>query len=129
MEIRERHCHSVDSYGVSRYFELGRDAAIEYGYLDLRFLNNHQNAFLLRIDITEDYVRAALFGVRPMEFDVSFEISTADTLVPLPGDAGRYRVRTTRIVGSSSGKRMDDLGWSIYRRPPAAASQPIAPNA
>ncbi|HEX5479009.1 MAG TPA: VanW family protein, partial [Dehalococcoidia bacterium] len=30
MGILERYCHSVDTYGDARYFELGRDAAVEY---------------------------------------------------------------------------------------------------
>ena len=39
LEIVERSEHSVDTYSDQRYFELGRDTTIEYGYLDLRFRN------------------------------------------------------------------------------------------
>jgi vancomycin resistance protein VanW len=39
MEIAERWCHSVDTYGDARYFELGRDAAVEFAYRDLRMRN------------------------------------------------------------------------------------------
>lgn len=40
MSITERRSHSVDTYGEDRYFELGRDAAVEFAYTDLRFRND-----------------------------------------------------------------------------------------
>ena len=49
LEIVERHAHSADIYGEARYFELGRDATIEYGVLDVRFRNPHPWPVLLEI--------------------------------------------------------------------------------
>ena len=59
LEVVERSQHSVDSYGDRRYFELGRDATIEYGYLDLRFRNNHPYSLLLHVTALDDEVRAS----------------------------------------------------------------------
>ena len=51
MEIVERWAHSVDTYGDSRYFELGRDCAIEYGYRDLRFRNGFAYPVTVNVDM------------------------------------------------------------------------------
>jgi hypothetical protein len=111
----------VDSYGSGRYFELGRDAAIEYEYLDLRFRNPHATSLLLRMEVCAGAVRATMSGTEPRTFCVSFGISAPEPLPALPGDAGRFRVRTLRIVTSLEGSRRDDLGWSVHRVPAAAA--------
>ncbi len=58
MKIVERHCHSVDSYGDARYFELGRDAAVEYAYLDLRFRNDFPQPLLIRSRVEAESVVA-----------------------------------------------------------------------
>lgn len=64
LEVAERHAHSVDSYGEARYFEPGRDAAVEYGVLDLRFRNPHPFPVLLAIEADEARVRAAFLAPR-----------------------------------------------------------------
>ena len=51
LDVVERHAHSTDVYGASRYYELGRDATILYGVLDLRFRNPYPFAVLL--DVTD----------------------------------------------------------------------------
>ena len=117
MEIVERHCHSLDYYNGRPYFELGRDAAIEYAYLDLRFRNTHAAPLVLHVEVNDERVEAWLSCARPREFTVSFEISEPEQLTPLPGDLGRYRVHTTRIVADLQGTRRDDLGWSTHRVP------------
>lgn len=73
MAIEERHCHSIDLYGERRYFELGRDAAIEFGYLDLRFRNTSQLPLLLTIVVTDEYVEGALHSALPHSFEVEIE--------------------------------------------------------
>jgi vancomycin resistance protein VanW len=117
LAIVERHCHSVDSYGERRYFELGRDAAIEYGYLDLRFRNDQGAPLQLRVDVTRDRVEAAVFGSEEKNFVISLDIGPAESLVPLPGDRGRYWVRSMRRRESTAGEVIEDLGWSVYRVP------------
>ncbi len=74
LEIVERHCHSVDSYGERRYFELARDAAIEYGYLDLRFRNNRGTALMLSIEVGEEFLSVSLHGSEAATFRVELRV-------------------------------------------------------
>jgi vancomycin resistance protein VanW len=110
MQIIERHCHSIDTYGDGRYFELGRDAAIEYGYRDLRFRNPFDFAVLLVIDQRDDAVSAALLAPRPRPFDVSLEVSTPELRVMTDGSSC-IRVRGLRRL------RFDD-GDAVTERLP-----------
>jgi hypothetical protein len=82
MEIVERHCHSVDSYGARRYFELARDASIEYGYLDLRFRNSHPYPVLLSIDVDDARVAAQLLAPIAPSFRVALLIDEPTYLPP-----------------------------------------------
>ena len=116
-DVVERHCHSVDSYGDGRYFELGRDAAIEYGYLDLRLRNPHAYPLAIHLDVSESRVVAWTTAPVPMAFGVEFRIGEVEELPALPGDRRRFRVHTTRIVRTPVSTREDDLGWSTYREP------------
>ena len=88
MEIVERHCHSVDSYGERRYFELARDAAIEYGYLDLRFRNTRDHALFLRVQVAGEGVIASLLGPTCRPFSV--ELITGRPIVLLPAEILRF---------------------------------------
>ena len=65
LEIVERHAHSADIYGEARYFELGRDATIEYGVLDVRFRNPHPWPVLLDIAADDSQVAAAFRAPTP----------------------------------------------------------------
>jgi vancomycin resistance protein VanW len=76
LEILERHCHSIDLYGEDRYFELGRDASIEYGYLDLRLRNPHDFPVLLVVEATDNVVRGRLLSSVPHEFAVTVVVDT-----------------------------------------------------
>ena len=117
LEIVERHCHSLDYYAGRPYFELGRDAAIEYPYLDLRVRNPHAVGLVLNVAVTGERVEAVLHGSSAREFCVSIEIAPPEELAPLPGDGGRYRVHTTRIFASPAAMTREDLGWSTHRVP------------
>ena len=81
IEIVERYEHSVDVYGEERYFELGRDCTIEYGYRDLRFSNPFPYAVVLSVDIEADRVRAAVGADRPPDLTVDVVV---DELVREP---------------------------------------------
>jgi vancomycin resistance protein VanW len=123
MHIVERHCHSVDSYGDRRYFELGRDAAIEYGYLDLQFKNRHSAALMICFDIDDAGVFGSVRGPSPLPCRVEFDISAPE---PVADEAGfrrdgmhRFRVRTQRLLHWPNGREArEDLGFSTYRIPP-----------
>lgn len=111
--IRERSCHSVDSYGDARYFELGRDAAVEYAYRDLRFRNDLASAVLLRGRIVDGSVIAELWTAEPVDLVVSLESSTPEY------HRGHLRVRTLRKATIGGVQSTEDLGWSVHRLPDA----------
>ncbi len=77
LDIVERTQHSVDTYGERRYFELGRDATIEYGYLDLRFRNPHPYPLRLHVTATHDEVRATFQAPVPPTFTVDIAVEVA----------------------------------------------------
>ena len=64
LDVVERHAHSTDVYGASRYYELGRDATILYGVLDLRFRNPYPFAVLLDVAVDDARVAAAFRAPR-----------------------------------------------------------------
>jgi vancomycin resistance protein YoaR len=129
---------SVDSYGERRYFELGRDAAIEYGYRDLRFVNLHELPLHLEVTVDAERVRAALWAPRELGADVRIEVSEpAHSDIPAPVitldealPAGvefvethaiqGLRVSTTRIVRTADGTEVrEHLGESVHLSRPA----------
>jgi vancomycin resistance protein VanW len=63
-EILERHCHSIDAYGEQRFYELGQDASIAYGYKDLIVRNASTIPLLLRlrVEAEQGHVISSLWG-------------------------------------------------------------------
>jgi RNA polymerase sigma factor (sigma-70 family) len=108
LRIVERHCHSVDSYGDARYFELGRDAAVEYAYRDLRARNDAPEAIPLRATAGRDVVRAEAYVATAGAGTCKISVSA-----PRIDECGALHVRTHRIRG---GEQPEDLGWSVYSR-------------
>jgi len=111
MEIIERRCHSVDSYGDRRYFELGRDAAIEYAYVDLRFRNPHPQPLLLSARIVGDQVVARLHSPTPLEVD-----ATVDVRATIVAEERRILARADRRVVTSRGA-WGDVAFSSHAAP------------
>ncbi len=112
LEVVERHAHSVDSYGEARYFEPGRDAAIEYGVLDLRFRNPHPFPVLLAIEADDERVRAAFRAPVPGLPRVGIAVEG------VAADGRGMRARTLRTIDAGGGPpRVEDLGWSRYLAP------------
>ena len=111
LEIVERHAHSADIYGEARYFELGRDATIEYGVLDVRFRNPHPYPVLLDISSDDSEVAAVFRAPTPDLPGVAIEVQQAAVL-----DEGLLSARTLRHITPPGGApRVEDLGWSRYR--------------
>ncbi len=117
MTVSERRCHSVDSYGNGRYFELGRDAAIEFGYTDLRFRNRHEEPVRLEVHVLNDRIRCAIRGSLPMPVNVRIEVSAPDLMPDREEGGRRFAVRTRRVISTESGCISEDLGPSVYRIP------------
>lgn len=126
MEVTERWVHSVDNMGAARYFELGRDAAVEFGYRDLRLRNPFDVPLALHFEVTGDYVRGIVTGGRPRPFGVEILVSEpqvtpfATIIAPRArrdqeGIAG-VRTKTVRRLRFDDGRcECHDLGESIHQ--------------
>jgi vancomycin resistance protein VanW len=97
LEIVERHCHSVDVYGEERYFELGRDATIEYGYLDLRFRNRHAIPVMLAAEVSQHEVRCGFYSAQAHGFQVEVEVN--DPVRMSPAEAVEPGKAATKVTG------------------------------
>lgn len=132
LEIVERHGHSIDPYGANRYWELGRDATVEYGYLDLRFRNAMAGAVRLRVGLGEGCAQAAIEAGEPSGACVELVVGEPEYLPPgtvvtidpyLPpgttelrsAGAPGCRVRTwRRFRGPGGEERLEDLGVTVH---------------
>jgi len=90
LEILERHAHSIDAYGSSRYVPLGRDATVAYGYKDLQFRNATVVPMTLRFRIDPDRVEAAFYAPASAFGNVRLEVE------PLSADGLHTRTRRER---------------------------------
>lgn len=133
MEIVERHAHSQDTYGDARYFELGRDAAIEYGYLDLRFRNPHTVPLAIRFSVRETAVSGTILGPSPCPFLVEIEhdepavlppptmliadasLAPGEEMVVAPGLPGLAIHSRRRFVFENGDVRTEPLPETVHR--------------
>ena len=106
LEVVERHCHSVDSYGSRRYFELGRDASVEYGYRDLRLRNRFDVPLRLAIHVDDRAVVAGFASERPLDLDVRIVVSVPE-LRFTPGGPPLLRARASRTTVAPGGSWVD----------------------
>jgi vancomycin resistance protein VanW len=129
LEIVERHCHSVDSYGENRYFEPGRDAAIEFPYLDLRLRNPHAFPVWLGVRVDEQRVAAELRSPDAHAFAVTVA-AEAEPVAPAtvvefdpylpPGALVRRRQGLPGLRVSATRTVVDADGWERTERLPAS---------
>ncbi len=90
----ERSCHSVDLYeDDERYVPLGADAAVYYGYKDLRLRNDFDFSLRLRFEVEgEDTVIARLESLGPIvAHTLTFDLTHSD--------AQSKSVVSKRVVG------------------------------
>jgi vancomycin resistance protein VanW len=100
-EILERHCHSIDAYGDKRFYPLGQDASVAYGYKDLVIRNSSQTALQLRFQIFSDRgeVLSSLWGEQPRLVQVKIESRVLKEISPEKADdCSGWIVETTRSV-------------------------------
>lgn len=128
LQVTERWVHSIDNMGEDRYFELGRDAAVEYGYRDLRLCNPFDLPLAFHFEVTGDYVRGTVTGATRRPFAVEIlvsepQVTPFDTIEAPPawrdreqeGIAG-VRTKTTRILRFHDGRcERHDLGDSVHQ--------------
>lgn len=135
LEIVERHCHSVDVYGEQRYFELGRDATIEYGYLDLRFRNRHAIPVMLTTGAGQHEVWSRLYSAQSHGFQVEIAVDNPVTLSPARFDVTDRQLASTHLPARSgmqvSARRTIryDTGHVIEEALPESLYHPLPPEA
>jgi vancomycin resistance protein VanW len=107
LTVLERHNHSVDLYHDSeRYTPLGADAAVAYGYKDLRLQNPHDCVLCFRIRVTADAVTAELLSTAPIApVELSFRWQALERGVEV----------STLRRGAGEGEEL--LAVSRYRHP------------
>lgn len=100
-EILERHNHSIDAHGETRFFTLGQDATVAYGYKNLIVRNNSQVPLLLRLRVMEEkaMVVGSVWGTQPQPVEVKVSSNVLETLSPpsIHGMLG-WSVETIRYV-------------------------------
>ncbi|MBI4781884.1 MAG: VanW family protein [Oscillatoriophycideae cyanobacterium NC_groundwater_1537_Pr4_S-0.65um_50_18] len=124
-QILERHCHSIDAYGVDRFYQLGQDASIAYGYKDLVIRNQSAVGVQLRLQVLPDagQVISSLWGQSPCPWQVKVNSVVLQEL-PSPWARGisGWIVATQRHVCDCSEdlrakprskSRLEKLAWQL----------------
>jgi vancomycin resistance protein VanW len=116
-QILERHNHTSDIHGESRFFPLGQDATVAYGYKNLIVRNASSVPLQLRLEVRREssQVTASVWGTQPKPVEVKVESTVLEQLSPpdgrgMPG----WQVETIRYVRSRS--RLDTNGSSAKLR-------------
>lgn len=100
-EILERHCHSIDAYGESRFYPLGQDAAVAYGYKDLIIRNHSYIPLQLRFQILEQEgkIQSSLWGTIPNPYIIRVESQVIEQIKhPDPQYLAGWITKTSRYV-------------------------------
>ncbi len=130
LQIIERYNHSV--YGeATNYVPLGRDAAIFYGYKDLRFRNSLDQQIVIFCEIKDDKLVATIFGEKPLDKNIKIitqdkkiheydiieikeeNIRNIENPVLQEGVPG-YSIKTYRLVVDQQGERRELLSQDQY---------------
>ncbi len=111
MQILERWNHSIDLYGDARYFELGRDATVEYAYRDLRFRNAYPYPVMLRVATDGDGVAIWLDSPRPPPPPVQLTVRELDSA---ESPDASLAVETVRRVSRDGRLEIDYVSRSEY---------------
>jgi vancomycin resistance protein VanW len=103
LEILERSNHSIDAHGEDRFFTLGQDATVAYGYKNLIARNHSQTSLQLRLEVLAEEARVvtSVWGTTPKPLSVDISSTVLEKLAPL-GNNGKpgWRVETVRSVGT-----------------------------
>lgn len=84
--ISERHRHSFDCFPDSyRSVPFGAGATVNYNYVDLRFCNESEEAYQLRISLDDDYLHIDAFADRSPR--ISFRVIEENHRMVSAGDS------------------------------------------
>ena len=120
-EVLERHCHSIDAYGEHRFYALGRDAAVAYGYKDLVVRNSTLIALQLRLAVLRDRgeVASSLWGLKPCPLHVQIDSRVLETILPnadnqLPGWVAETVCKVRHVHAVEEDWQLSYRGISTY---------------
>jgi vancomycin resistance protein VanW len=121
-QILERHCHSIDAYGDDRFYQLGQDASISYGYKDLIIRNQSTVSLQLLLQVLPEtgQVISSLWGQSPFPWVVEVNSVVLQELSsPLTTNISGWIVETQRSVQDRSSNPEDKTGLKIMTEDPA----------
>ena len=131
LPIVERYNHSV--YGeATKYVPLGQDAAIFYGFKDLRFKNNSDNVIVIFSKVFRDTLQISIFGRNEDKAEVEIiskdkkvidyqiirekdsKLEVGQEIVFQEGVPG-YQIKTYRIVKKDGEEKIEFLSEDTYK--------------
>ena len=134
LPIVERYNHSV--YGeATKYVPLGQDAAIFYGFKDLRFKNNSDHAIVIFSKVFRDTLQVSIFGRNEDKAEVEIiskdkkvidyqiirekdpKLKANQEIIVQEGVPG-YQIKTYRIVRKDGEERIEFLAEDTYKSVP-----------
>ena len=134
LPIVERYNHSV--YGeATKYVPLGQDAAIFYGFKNLRFKNNSDHTIVIFSKVFRDTLQVRIFGGNEDEAEVEIiskdkklidyqiirekdsKLEAGQEIVVQEGVPG-YQIKTYRIVRKDGEEKIELLAEDTYKSVP-----------
>ena len=134
LPIVERYNHSI--YGkATKYVPLGRDAAIFYGFKNLRFKNNSDHAIVIFSKVFRDTLQVSIFGGNEDKAEVEIiskdkkvidyqiirekdsSLEPGQEVVVQDGVPG-YQIKTYRIVRKNGDEKIEFLAEDTYKSIP-----------
>ena len=110
LSILEKHNHSTDMWGDSRFIHLGGDAAYVYGRKDLKIRNSHDGDIIVKTAFDFDGLKLTcrIYSPVPLAGTVRIDHETLQEILPRAEEGHKYRkgcmVRTRRYFRSASGQ-------------------------
>jgi len=132
--IVERYNHSV--YGeATKYVPLGQDAAIFYGFKDLKFKNNSEHTIVIFSKVFKDILQVNIFGENKDKAEVEIinkdkkvidyqiirekdsKLEAGQEIVAQEGVPG-YQIKTYRIARKDGEEKIEFLAEDTYKSVP-----------
>jgi len=134
LPIVERYNHSV--YGeATKYVPLGQDAAIFYGFKDLRFKNNSDHMIVIFSKVFRDTLQVSIFGGNEGKAEIEIiskdkkvidyqiirekdpKLEAGQEIIVQEGVPG-YQIKTYRIVRKNGEEKIEFLAEDTYNNIP-----------
>jgi len=120
LDILERSNHSIDAHGENRFFRLGRDAAVAFGYKDLAVKNIHTTPLRVVVAVSrvQREVVVTLSGNVPLDHEVRLTSEITGEIPPeTPSQVPGKIVTTTRQVRRKEEDWTTNYESTDYYRP------------